>query len=166
MGGEIMENRKLSIVRVGKENYPKFCELIEWRRTGEKTADISQYDNDKQKEFFKEFNVLNSETFFIYAVKLNDEFIGYINAVLIPKPDPRLGMLYVDELWTAPPYRNHGVAKILMEKVFKLAKDLDLLRIRLYVGADNSVARNYYKKVGYRETSDARCCEIDVKDIL
>jgi len=160
-----MSTSNISIVRVDKTNYDKFSSLIEWRRTGNETSDLSYYKNDKMDNFFDKYNVLNSDTFFIFAAKLDNKFIGYINAVLIPKPDPRLGILYVDELWTAPKYRNYGVASILMNQVLALSKELNLWRVRLFVGSDNNVARNFYKKAGYLETDDCICCEINVKDL-
>jgi len=165
-GGKVSTiNQNLEIIRINKENYDKFCKLIEWRRTGEKSEDISYYKDDKTKNFFDKYGVLNSDTFFIFAVEFNNEFIGYINAVLIPKPDPRLGILYIDELWTAPPYRNYGIATILMNEALELAKNLDLWKVRLYVGADNLVARSFYRKAGFKETSDDRCCEININEI-
>lgn len=155
----------VSIIRVGEENYNKFSSLIEWRRTGSESNDLSYYEDEKMKEFFNKYNVLDSDTFFIFAAEKDGKFIGYINALLIPKPDPRLGLLYVDELWVPDCYRKEGIASLLMKEVFKVAKELNLWRMRLYVDTYNDVARNFYKKSGYTENGDCKFCEVDVRDI-
>lgn len=158
--------RDIKIVRVNNDNYNKFIKLIESRRTRGKQGDLSYYDNQSFKKFMNKYQVINSNTFFIYAAQFKDEFVGYINAVLIPKPDPRLGIIFIDELWVPGVYRKNGIATLLMKEVFKLAKELKLWRLRLYVGSDNIIARNFYKNVGYTETGEDRCCEINVKDIM
>lgn len=160
-----IKNKEISIIRVGEEDYSSFCGLLEWRRTGSEQKDLSFYDNNEMDDFFKKFNVLNSDTFFIFAAKAEDKYVGYINAVLIPKPDPRLGVLYVDELWVPESYRKEGIATLLMDEVFKLAKELNVWRVRLYVSTCNDAARNYYKKVGFSENDDCKFCEIDIRDI-
>jgi len=154
----------ISIIRVTKENYSLFTELIEQRRTQKKSNDLSYYENNDMKKFFEDYHILESDTFFIYAAHMDNQFVGYINVVMIPKPDPRKGMLYVDELWTIPEYRRYGVASLLMNEVFKLGEQLNLWKVRLYVGDDNDVARNYYKKMGFEETDLCWTCELKISD--
>ncbi|QVK19318.1 GNAT family N-acetyltransferase [Mycoplasmatota bacterium] len=156
----------ISIKRITKENYSEFTKLIEHRRTKKESKDLTYYDNNDMKQFMEQYHVLDSDTFFIYAACMDNQFVGYINAIIIPKPDPRKGLLYIDELWTIPEYRRHGVAKLLMKEVFKLAKQLDLWRVRLYVGVDNKIARNYYQKMGFNETDHCLTCELNVSDII
>ena len=144
-----LENKKISVIKVREEEYLNFCRLLEWRRTGIEQIDSSYYKSIKLESFFKKYNVLNSDTFFVFAAKAEDKYVGYINAVLIPKPDPRLGILYVDELWVPEPYRQEGIGRLLIKAVFKVAKELGLWRVRLYVGTWNDVARDFYKKVGF-----------------
>jgi ribosomal protein S18 acetylase RimI-like enzyme len=160
-----LNEKKISVVRVGKENYENFCRLIEWRRTGKEQTDLSYNDNENMSNFFEKHNVLASNSFFIYAAEWEGKFVGYINAIIIPKPDPRCGIMYVDELWTPEEYRNNGIASMLMKEVLKVSKELKLWKVRLYVGSSNDTARSFYKKCGYREIDDCRQCEIDVADI-
>ncbi len=155
----------IKIQRITNNNYSKFTKLIEYRRTNKQNKDLSYYDNSNMKHFMEDYKVLDSNTFFIYAAEMNNEFIGYINVCLIPKPDPRKGLLFVDELWTMPEYRRYGVASLLMDEVFKLAKKLDLWKVRLYVGEDNIGGRSFYHKMGYKENGKCLTCEVDVKDI-
>ncbi len=156
-------NDTISIVTVNKDNYLEFSKLLEWRRTGIEKEDFKGYEGKEQADFFQEYNILNSKFFFIFAAKCDGKLVGYINAIMIPKPDPRLGVIYIDELWTAPAYRKRGIAEKLMKKAINLSKELNLWKVRLIVGQENSVARNFYKKMGFCESSKSLFCEMDVK---
>jgi len=154
--------RTIELVRVGEREYPDLCALLEWRRTGEEQVNTSSYLGEKTQTFLKEYKVLDSDTFFIYAAKVDARLVGYITAAIIPKPDPRLGMLYVDELWVAEPYRQGGIATLLMNEALSIARSRKLWTVRLYVGMDNLAARSYYRKIGFEEKGDAVWCEIDL----
>lgn len=160
-----MGGNEIEVVRIGRDNYDEFCRMIEWRVTGKEGADISKYKEAEQKEFFERYGTLNSDRFFIFAAKEDYKFIGWITAVLIQKPDPRLGVLYVDELWVGEEYRNRGAAAKLMEKVFKVAKEMKLWKVRLYVSADNEAGRGFYKKMGFSENDYCYFSEVAVRDI-
>jgi ribosomal protein S18 acetylase RimI-like enzyme len=159
-------NNQISIIRVGQKEYLDFCHLLEWRRTGQEKNDISAYKEERIGEFFKKHNILDSDMFYIFAAKIEEKFVGYITATLIPKPDPRLGTLYVDELWVAEAYRRKNIAKMLMDEVFKLSKEMNMWKVRLYVEEDNIVARNFYKKVGFSEINTAIFCEKSNEEII
>jgi len=154
------------IIRINKDNYQAFSQLINWRRLGHQTQKQVDFLDEETQAFFHDFDVLDSKTFYIYAIEVEGELRGYINGVVIPKPDPRKGIMYVDELWVPDIYRNKGYASLLMEAIHQEAKALDLWRMRLYVATDNHVARNYYKKVGYKDLGGAQCCEINLKEIF
>lgn len=155
----------LQIARVGSDEYAAYCSLLEWRRTGDPAADIGRYQDEQFQQFLQERRLLESDSFFIYAARQDGRFVGYVNAALMPKPDPRRGSLYIDELWTAPPYRGRGIAGQLLQRTIRLAEQLRLWRVRLYVNADNDSARACYRKVGFREQEDCLFCELDVAAI-
>lgn len=159
-----MHRPEIEIVRIGKAEYAEFASLLEWRRTGSEGADTSRYLTPELQSFFEEFAVLESPGFYIYAARVSGKLAGYINAVLMPKPDPRRGVLYVDELWTAPPFRGRGIAGSLLERVENLARQLKLWRVRLYVNTDNDSARACYHKAGFTEKEDCLFCEIDMQN--
>ena len=160
------KKEEVSIIRVREEDYLSFCRLLHWRRTGQEQGDLSYYEDRTSTDFLRKHSILNSNTIFVFAAKLQDKYVGYLSVILMPKLDPRIGILYIDELWVPEPYRQKGIATLLMKEVFKIAKELDLWRVRVYVGTCNEVARNYYKKVGFSEhKGDAKWCEVDVKDI-
>lgn len=157
-----LAGKKIELVRVGAKEYRDFCSLLEWRRTGVENGDIEAYVADELQGFFADYGVLDSGSFFIFAAKVDGRFVGYATAAVIPKPDPRRGILYVDELWVAEPYRLGGIATMLMREALALARTLKLWRVRLYVGMDNLAARNYYRKMGFAEKGDAVWCEYEL----
>lgn len=156
---------QIKIIQIQEQDYPAFSKLLEWRRTGQEEVDTSHYQTEKVKNFMEQYNVLHSDQFFIYAAKVEDKFAGYINAILIPKPDPRLGIMYVDELWVPEMYRRNGIAELLMNEVFRKSKELDLWRVRLVTDTYNQVGRNFYQKVGYQEKGETVFCEVNVADL-
>lgn len=152
-------DQNFSIVRIGHKEYLDFCKLLEWRRTGKEENNISAYEDEKLNNFFEKYNILDSDMFYIFAARTNEKYIGYITAAIIPKPDPRLGTLYVDELWVAETYRRKNIAKLLMDEVFQISKKMNMWKVRLYVAENNDIARNFYKKVGFSEINATIFCE-------
>ncbi|MTI94423.1 MAG: GNAT family N-acetyltransferase [Firmicutes bacterium] len=149
-------SHKFTIQQVASDNYHLFRDLVHWRVTGERKPAAGE-PTGPELEFLK------YEDFWVYAAQIGNAFVGWINAVLIPKPDRRRGLLYVDELWLAPEYRGKGIADALMEKVFCLARERELWKVRLYVGADNPSARSFYRRMGFVEDDElAVFCEWEV----
>lgn len=70
--------------------------------------------------------------------------------------------MYVDELWTAAPYRGLGVAGALLETVIELAEQLNLWRVRLYVDVENDSARACYQRAGFVEKGECLFLEVNL----
>lgn len=148
----------MSIVRINNDNYEKFSEVLEWRGTGNRIKK-SEEEVNKVKGFFEEHNIFESNHFLLYGAKLNEKYVGYVGACFIPKPDKRLGLMYVDELWVHSDYRGKGISQKLLDKIYEEAEKQGVWRVRLYVGAENDSARRAYKKNGYEEKGDCIFCE-------
>lgn len=159
------DGQKITIRRVGPQDFSALAALLEWRRTGIEGMDTARYREERVDQFLERYRVLDSDSFFIYAAEEDGKLVAYVNAALLPKPDPRLGVLYVDELWTAPPYRGAGIARRLLQQVFLLARRLDLWRVRLYVNTDNDSARACYRKAGFVEEETCLFCQVNVSEI-
>lgn len=82
---------------------------------------------------------------------------GYLLAVRIPKADPRVGFLFVDEVYVRPDYRRQGVARALLERVQALAGELGLAGVRLLVREGNETARALYRSSGFAEHETIFC---------
>lgn len=144
-----------SIVRVDKENYVLFDDMVflcmnNRERTPEERA--------KPRDLGANCATLADKNLHVYAAQAGERFIGWISAVFIPKiGHPKYGgkgFLDIDELWTAPAFRRHGIAYALMTEVERAAKEMNAVGLRLYVGGDNPGALALYTKFGYRDRGD------------
>ena len=147
-----------SIVRVGKDNYALFDDMVFFRMNERERAPEEQAE---PRDFGTNHAALYDKNLRVYAAQVGNRFVGWISAVLIPKVGhPKYGgkgHLFIDELWTVPAFRRQGVAYALMTKVEHAAKEMGTAGLRLYVGGDNPGALALYTKCGYRDRrSDAR----------
>ncbi len=157
-------NSNLKIERINKDNYLEFSKVIEWRRLGEKAEKINyeRYNEYTTKAFFEKYNIFNTDFYYLLGAKFDSKFVGYISTSMIPKPDNRLGVYFVDELWVASEYRNKGIAEELMKEVFNKSIELGMWRVRLYVNVDNTIGRSFYKKLGFVEDGEAMFCQKNI----
>lgn len=144
---------EMKLIKVTSKNYSEFKDMIYWRVTGKRAQE--QRDSGELLPYTEETlsygNCLDSDYFFVYAAMIEDEMVGYINASLIPKPDQRKGTLFIDEVWTEPSFRNKGIARLLVDQMIKVGKDLGIWECRLTVDIDNPAARKVYTDAGFIE---------------
>lgn len=144
---------EIEIVEVTTKNYSEFMDMIHWRVTGKRVSELRRsgelpaYTNEE----LSYGECLDTDYFFVYAAKMNNEMVGYINASIIPKPDNRKGTLFIDEVWTQPTYRNKGIAKQLVHKMIELGKQLNMWECRLTFDLDNPASRRVYAQAGFSE---------------
>ena len=136
------QQAKISIVAVDRENYHHFKAMVN-RRLGREEKPDQPLDGD--------LGFLNQDNIWVYAAQADGAFVGWVSAVLIPKPDDRKGLLFIDEMWTDENYRNLGIGRLLLDRAIDLARELNLWKVRLYVDSDNPAARRLYANVGFRE---------------
>ena len=139
-----------SIVRVDKDNYALFDDMVFFRmnereRTPEEKAE--------PRDFATVYAALSDKNLRVYAAEAGGRFVGWVSAVYIPKVGRYNGKghLYIDELWTAPAFRRHGIAYALMNEAERAAREMGTAGLRLYVGGDNPDALALYAKCGYRD---------------
>ncbi|KAF0193659.1 MAG: N-acetyltransferase [Bacillota bacterium] len=153
-----MSETKPALVQITAANYPRFQALVNWRVTGKRGVSDLPQPTDKELAF------ASRDGFWVWAAEIEGELVSWIGFVLIPKPDSRVGMIYVDELWTAGEFRRRGIAEVLIEKAIETARELRLWKVRLYVGKDNPAARAFYKKMGFVEDdAEAMFCNYEVR---
>jgi len=144
------------VVRVSRGNYHLFEDMVYWRMKG---TDLTQAERDTNRanDFTEKFTELEHAGFYSYAALSDGRFVGWISLMYTPKIGPRWnkGMIYVDELWVAPEYRNRGIAKQLMEKAFECQRNTGAVEVRLYVGTTSTVARSLYASCGLQEAGSA-----------
>jgi ribosomal protein S18 acetylase RimI-like enzyme len=139
-----------------KANYPLFEDMVRWRMKGSELTDAEKLAN-RQNDFSVALKELEHRGFFSYGAICDGRFVGWISMMYTAKIGPRWkkGMVYVDEIWVAPEYRNRGIAKELIQKAFECQKKTRAIEVRLYVGSDNAAALKVYKSCGMREAGPA-----------
>lgn len=144
-----------SIVRVDRENYARFDDMVFFRINDRERTPEEQAE---PRDFGTNCVMLSDKNLRVYAAQVDDRFVGWISAVFIPKiGHPKYGgkgFLDIDELWTVPAFRRHGIAYALMAKVERAAKEMNAVGLRLYVDGDNPGALALYKKFGYKDRGD------------
>ena len=146
-----MQNMAFSIERVTRANYHLFDDMVNWRMNGiELTA--KEKETSRAGQFDEAYKELEHPGFYSYAALCDGRFVGWISMMYTPKIGPRWkkGMIYIDELWTAPGFRGKGIATLLIKKAFECQKETGAVQVRLYAGDDNVAAQELYKRCGMR----------------
>lgn len=142
----------MKIDRIGVHNYSRFDDMVFWRENGcEREPTHTPVSEQMEKQ-------LANSNLQVYAVEVENRYVGWISLVYIPKIGSRWkgrGHVYVDELWVEPGYRGRGYAKALMAKAEELKREWDANGIRLYVNVNNPTAQKLYERCGYREDGQA-----------
>ncbi|WMM23909.1 GNAT family N-acetyltransferase [Tissierella sp. MB52-C2] len=148
-----MESLDITIERITKSNYHMFDDMVYWRTNGfERTED--EKDKNKDITFRDAFSELDYQGFYVFAALYEGRFVGWIMLIYIPKIGKwNRGIIFVEELWTAPEFRRKGIAMKLMEKAFEVQNETGAIKVRLYT--DNMPAQKLYEKCGLRVTNEA-----------
>ncbi len=152
-----------TILRVLKENYHLFDDLVYYRMNG-KERTTAEKEVSKDGDYSIAYRELDYENFYVYAACLDDKFVAWISIIYIPKIGKGIGgIIYVDELYTRPDYRNRGIAYELLQKVKEHYEQRKAYLIRLYVGDDNRSAQHVYQKIGLEDKGVCRCMESRIR---
>lgn len=104
--------------------------------------------------------LLSSNTICI-AVLDNDKIIGF--GSLAPYYVPTVGEVgAIEDIIIDEKYRGQGLGQKLIEELIKIAKDKNLLKLKLTSNPTRTSARSLYKKLGF-EMKDT---DIFVKELL
>ena len=140
-----------TIEKIDASNHSLFDDMVFWRENGYEREPSQEPVSEQIKK-----ELLNPDLF-VYAVKVDGRYVGWISCVYIAKVGKWKGHghIYVDELWVEPSFRGNGFAKALLKKADELKNKLDATGIRLYVNVNNPVAKNLYEACGYVEDGRA-----------
>ena len=140
-----------TIEKIDENNHSLFDDMVFWRENGFEREPSQEPVSEQIKK-----ELLNPDLF-VYAVKVDGRYVGWISCVYIAKVGKWKGHghIYVDELWVEPSFRGNGFAKALLRKADELKDKLEATGIRLYVNVNNPVAQNLYETCGYVEDGRA-----------
>jgi GNAT superfamily N-acetyltransferase len=96
-----------------------------------------------------------------FVAGLHGEPVGL--AKLNRAPEQNDGM-HMEAMWVAPGVRRRGVGEVLASALESAAAALGVRRLRLWVFADNGLARDFYLQLGY--AGPVRVQTIKVNDRL
>lgn len=143
---------QFSIVSVNKDNYALFDDMV-FRRVHNRER--TPEEKKQPRDFAENHKMLADKNLHVYAAEAGGRFVGWVSAVFIPKVGhPKYGgkgFLDIDELWTDPACRQHGIAQALMTAAEQAARAMDVAGLRLYVGGDNAPAYRLYTRCGYKD---------------
>lgn len=140
-----------TIEKIDANNHSFFDDMVFWRENGYEREPSQEPVSEQIKK-----ELLNPDLF-VYAVKVDGRYVGWISCVYIAKVGKWKGHghIYVDELWVEPSFRGNGFAKALLKKADELKDKFEATGIRLYVNVNNPVAQNLYETCGYIEDGRA-----------
>lgn len=148
-----MENKDIVIERISRNNYHMYDDMVFWRINGFERTD-EQKESNKNINFKGAFSELENHGFYTFAALDDGRFVGWITLIYIPKIGKwSKGIIFVEELWTAPEFRRKGIAMKLMQKAFEVQQETGAIKIRLYT--DNIPAQKLYEKCGLEVTNKA-----------
>lgn len=147
----IKENKmiKLSIIPINI-NEPKEIEFVCRHHLETPAIWISDYSfsekelQDTQEEFIRS---AKQDHLFVLTAREGSDIIGFIwGEVTLGKPD----LIYIISLWTAPKFRNQGIATALKQELEIVAKDKGFKKIRTNVYSSNKSMLDLNLKLGYK----------------
>jgi len=84
---------------------------------------------------------------FVVAIA-DGEVVGQVAAVVHKHLDQRPVELYIDEVAVAPAYRRKGIARLMLDEMFELGRELGCAEAWVGTEADNSAATTLYETRG------------------
>ena len=95
----------------------------------------------------------NDNRYCTFVADVNGDVVGFATAVetiAIPYPS---GYIKMNGLAVLPEFQHHGIGKLLMKRVEKLADERRSSCIGLASGFQRTGAHEFYEHLGYRKTS-------------
>lgn len=146
----------VQIIKVTKQNYELLAYCIKYRSTGIEPDEQQENEITFENDVIGLFDLMDKNIMHVYIASINSRPVGYISASVIPKPDKRIGTMFIDELWVTDTFRGEGIGRALTKKVIDISEEMGLWRSRLYVSGSNASGIHCYESVGLK--SDKKTC--------
>ena len=90
----------------------------------------------------------------ILVAELDDmKIIGMVSVIYLPRLNQSTLEMYIPELVVLQKYQNHGIGKKLINSCITLAKEKKCHRIRLESGNLRKNSHQFYKHLGFEQSS-------------
>ncbi|WP_333863222.1 GNAT family N-acetyltransferase [Sphingobacterium sp.] len=124
------------------------------------------FDNtlkEGQIHYYDLLELIRSEEAEVLVAVVEDQLVGSGYAKLLDaKPYQKYKKYaYLGFMYVKPTYRGRGVNKLILERLISWAKERNISEVRLQVYDENSIAKNAYRKVGFKPNLLEMRMEID-----
>lgn len=123
---------------------PDLLDLAAQLNAADSEVSIKDFSEASLKQF-----IVDPSRFYLIA-SMDGELAGAVHGYALLHPTG-VTYLYVDEVDTIKQYRRQGVAKAMMEEVFRMAKEMDASEVWLGTEHDNEPAKALYLNLGPTE---------------
>ena len=90
----------------------------------------------------------------ILIAEIDDvQIAGMLSLVFLPRLNQKTQEMYIPELIVLGKYQRQGIGKKLIDACISLAKQKDCHRIRLESGIQRKESHEFYKKLGFVQSS-------------
>lgn len=116
----------------------------------------------KYKEYLKK-RIENNEAQVYLAIKDKNIPLGFVlnyysfSSVSLGKT------VVLNDLFVKPEYRKKGIAEKLINSSFKLAKEVNAIRVDLGTARDNYVAQKLYERIGFMKDEEFYSYSYEIK---
>ncbi len=107
--------------------------------------------------------LVRSEEAEVLVAVVEDQLVGSGYAKLLDaKPYQKYKKYaYLGFMYVKPAYRGQGINKLILERLISWAKERNISEVRLQVYDENTIAKNAYRKVGFKPNLLEMRMEID-----
>lgn len=109
-------------------------------------------------EFFRQLCLDNRE--YLLVARAGERLLGYVMA------ENNGAAVEIISLAVHPDYRGLGLGKKLMQRLLARLRRMGTSRALLMVRADNPVAQNLYRRLGFRRVRRTECYYADGQDAI
>ena len=116
----------------------------------------------REKDYF--LGLIENENHGLFVAEMDEELVGFVHVIIddapsIPIVVPRRFAI-LDSIVVKASYQQHGVGKMLMDKMQAWAVSKGATSIELNVYEFNETAISFYEKLGYRTLSQKMSKEL------
>lgn len=124
------------------------------------------FDNtlkEGQIHYYDLLELIKSGEAEVLVAVVEDQLVGSGYAKLLDaKPYQKYKKYaYLGFMYVKPTYRGQGVNKLILERLISWAKERNISEVRLQVYDENTIAKNAYRKVGFKPNLLEMRMEID-----
>lgn len=114
---------------------------------------FKEYEYEAIKEFFQK--VIDKPEYKIFVLEDDGLFRGYAWIEIIDYPEnafkKAFQSIYIHQINVVKSERQKGYGSQLMEEIYKTAEQHRIKKIQLDYWVDNNIAKNFYKKIGFKK---------------